>query len=270
MKRRVFFSVLAGGASAAGWVRLVEPTWFEVSRTRVRLPGVKHRRILHISDIHMSDGLNAADLDRGLRAGLACRPDLICFTGDYVTFTHDFDRQGLLRMLRHAAGSAPTYAVLGNHDGGDWLAIYHPSPYTEAMGELMDSAGVEFLHNRSVVNGDLRLAGTADFWSGEFKPHLAFQQEAPSAATIMLCHNPDAKRELVRYPWNLMLSGHTHGGQGRIPGINPWWTPVEDKRFLAGLYQWENRQIFITRGLGSPMHVRAFCRPEVSILEIGA
>jgi predicted MPP superfamily phosphohydrolase len=68
--------------------------------------------------------------------------------------------------------------------------------------------------------------------------------------------------------WDIMLSGHTHGGQARIPGINPSWTPVQDKRFLAGLYSWEGRYLFITRGLGSPRHVRAFCRPEVSILEL--
>ena len=67
-----------------------------------------------------------------------------------------------------------------------------------------------------------------------------------------------------------MLSGHTHGGQARIPGDTPPWLPVEDKRYVAGLYGWRDRQLFITRGLGSPHHMRVLCRPEVSILEIGA
>jgi predicted MPP superfamily phosphohydrolase len=69
--------------------------------------------------------------------------------------------------------------------------------------------------------------------------------------------------------YDLQLSGHTHGGQARIPGVNPGWIPVEDKRFVAGRYQWEGRQLFITRGIGSPKHVRMFCRPEVSILDVG-
>jgi hypothetical protein len=66
-----------------------------------------------------------------------------------------------------------------------------------------------------------------------------------------------------------MLSGHTHGGQARVPVISRLWTPVHDKRYIAGLYTWDRRRLFITRGLGSPKHVRAFCRPEVSILEVG-
>jgi predicted MPP superfamily phosphohydrolase len=84
-----------------------------------------------------------------------------------------------------------------------------------------------------------------------------------------MCHNPDGKDLLSNDRWDLMLSGHTHGGQARIPGLDPPWTPVLDKRFVAGLYQWEGRRLFITRGLGSPNRIRAFCRPEASILHIG-
>ena len=107
------------------------------------------------------------------------------------------------------------------------------------------------------------------YWSKEFDPARAFAHTDPTAPTLFLCHNPDAKYAVRAHPWNLMLSGHTHGGQARIPGLTPLWTPVWDKRFVAGLYTWDNRQLFITRGLGSPKHVRAFCRPEVSILDLG-
>src|SRR5688500_4584746 len=121
MKRRVFLPLLAAAPAAAGWFRFVEPGWFEITRTRVRLSGVRARRILHISDIHMSDGMTAPELETGLAAGLSHRPDLICLTGDFVSRTHGFDRVGLDRLLRRAADTAPTYAVLGNHDGGRWL-----------------------------------------------------------------------------------------------------------------------------------------------------
>ncbi len=271
MRRRVFLSALAAGAVApAFWFGGVEPKWFDTTRTRVRLPGLRPRRILHISDIHISDGMTAADLETGLQAGLSQRPDLICFTGDFVSTTVGFDRPGLERLLHRAADTAPSFAVLGNHDGGKWLGHRGGSASTQPLSDLIAATGVRLLHNQSAVAGDLTIIGLGDFWSGEFDPRRAFAAARPSAATLVLCHNPDGKRAIAELPWDLMLSGHTHGGQACIPGINPVWTPVRDKRFVAGLYRWKDRQLFITRGLGSPHHVRAFCRPEASILELGA
>jgi uncharacterized protein len=106
-------------------------------------------------------------------------------------------------------------------------------------------------------------------WSGEFDPDSAFQDAEPGKPTIVLCHNPDGKSAMRRVPWDLMLSGHTHGGQVCVPFVHPLWTPVRDKRYIAGLNQWEGRQLYITRGMGSPKHLRAGCRPEISILNLG-
>ena len=279
MNRRAWLCASASGiTAAAAWTRYIEPRYFALTRTQIRLPGVKPRRILHLADIHMSDGMNAPDLEQGLRVGLAQKPDLICLTGDFVSTTSGFDRHGLSRFLRTAVASAPVLAVLGNHDGGAWLAHYGGSRSTQPIRDLISESGVRLLHNESLVLGDLTLVGVGDYWSGEFEPDRAFAgaftfagvfKGAPrSAATLLLCHNPDAKRAVRHLPWDLMLSGHTHGGQVRVPGITPRWAPVADKRFIAGLYGWENKQLFITCGLGSPKHVRAFCRPEISLLEI--
>jgi predicted MPP superfamily phosphohydrolase len=262
MNRRVFLSAFFP-TMAAAYERFheLEPTWFELTRTRISLPGVRPTRVLHISDIHISDGMTAPELAVGFEAGLAQRPDLICLTGDFVSVTTGFDRPGLERLLRRAAATAPTYAVLGNHDSSGHS--------TQVMRDLVASTGVHLLHNRSAAEHGLVLVGVGDYWSKEFEPRRAFAGVDPAAPTLLLCHNPDAKYAVRAHSWNLMLSGHTHGGQARIPGLNPLWTPVWDKRFVAGLYTWNNRHLFITRGLGSPKHVRAFCRPEVSILELG-
>jgi len=106
----------------------------------------------------------------------------------------------------------------------------------------------------------------ADLWSGEFRPEQAFFPDR--GPNILLCHNPDGKDRLRGYPWDLMLSGHTHGGQVRLGLVPAVWAPVRDRRYLAGLHEWEGRQLFITRGAGSPKHLRFGCRPEVSVLEI--
>lgn len=268
MCRRTFLSLAAPAIALPAWFRFGEPRWFDASRTTVHLPIAKPVNLLHVSDLHTSDGMTAEDLEAGLQLGLRQRPDLICFTGDFVTNTHGFDKPGLLRLLRRAADTAPTFAVLGNHDGGAWLARRGGNASHQPIADLVQSAGVRLLHNESATIGELTFAGVGDLWSRQIIPHRAFRATPPSQTTILLSHNPDAKDLLLPYPWHLMLSGHTHGGQARIPGATPPWAPVVDKRFLSGLYRWHNRQLFITRGLGSPKHVRAFCRPEVSLLEL--
>ncbi|MBL8229854.1 MAG: phosphodiesterase YaeI [Bryobacterales bacterium] len=270
MTRRLLVSSLGAAGLGGAWVRYLEPHWFELTHTQVRLAGVRHTRILHIADIHTSDGMAAEDLERGLKMGLAQRPDVICLTGDFVSSTTGFDEPGLRRMLRRIADTAPAFAVLGNHDGGRWLARFGGEPSIHKLSDLVQSAGVHLLHNRSARFGSMRLVGLADLWAGGFDPHAAFAGVDPAERAIVLCHNPDGKDRLRAMPWTLMLSGHTHGGQARVPGIRPDWAPVSDKRFVSGLHAWDERQLFITRGLGSPKHVRALCRPEVSILEIAS
>jgi len=267
--RRNLLTTLAPASFAPLWFGFKEPHWFDVTHTPVRIPRIRPRRLLHISDIHISDGMTAADLEPGFRAGLATRPDLICLTGDFVSYTSGFDESGLRRLLRLTSDTAPTFAVLGNHDGGAWIARARGDRYTEAMRDLLANAGVRVLHNDSVVENGLTLVGLADYWSGEFDPERAFQNAGPASPAVLLCHNPDGKQHLQKYRWDLMLSGHTHGGQVRIFGLTRTWAPVHDKRFLAGRYDWQGRQLFITRGIGSPHHVRAFCRPEISVLELG-
>jgi predicted MPP superfamily phosphohydrolase len=268
-RRTLLLSLVPATAAAYNRFYNIEPTWFQLTHTRVPFPIPRPKRLLHISDIHMSDGMTAGELSAGLDAGLAQRPDLICFTGDFVTTTEGFDRDGLRLLLRRASAAAPCYAVLGNHDGGRWLGRWHGSPSTQLIADLVRDSGVRLLHNASAVEQGITLAGVGDVWSGEFDPARAFAHADPAAPIITLCHNPDGKAALRRWPWHLMLSGHTHGGQARVPVVSRLWTPVYDKRYIAGLYNWDRRRLFITRGLGSPKHVRAFCRPEVSILELG-
>ena len=268
MRRRAFLSLLSAGSAAPAWFRYGEPHWFEVTRTRVEM-AVRARRILHVSDLHVSDGMTAEELEEGLKAGLAMRPDLICLTGDFVSDTSGFDEAGLVRMLRRASATAPCYAVLGNHDGGAWLARHGGSGSTARIGDIVARSGVALLRNEAVVEGGLNIVGLEDLWGGAFDAERAFGGLSGGESTVVLCHNPDGKERMRHLPWQLMLSGHTHGGQGQIPGLKPLWAPVRDKRFISGLHPWAGRKLFITRGLGSPKHVRAFCRPELSLLEVG-
>ncbi len=93
---------------------------------------------------------------------------------------------------------------------------------------------------------------------------LAFTDVAADAPAILLAHNPDTKDVLADRPWDLMLSGHTHGGQVVLPFVGERFVPVRDKRFIAGLKEWNGRQVYVTRGVGNVAGVRINCRPEVT------
>ncbi|MDX1984405.1 MAG: phosphodiesterase YaeI [Bryobacteraceae bacterium] len=274
-RRSLFTSLLSAGASAAAYAKYVEPTWFEVTRTRVPFPMPRGRtmRVLHLSDFHASDGLPVETIEIAVAAGLEQKPDLICLTGDYVSNTVGFDETGLRRMLGRLAAAAPCYAVMGNHDGGEWLQNHGGDGTSGFIRRIVAGSGVDVLHNRSAVvdvrGQRVQLAGVGDRWSDELDAGAAFAGQDPALPTIVLCHNPDGKEEFARQRWQLMLSGHTHGGQVVAPLVTPLWAPVKDKRFISGLYDWNGRKLFITRGVGSPKRLRFSCRPEVSLLLLG-
>src|SRR5262249_37650628 len=101
---------------------------------------------------------------------------------------------------------------------------------------------------------------------GEIDASCAFAGVTESDNVILLSHNPDSKDALDSFPWELMLSGHTHGGQVVFPLLGPVFAPVADKRYVEGLKPWQDRQLHVTRGIGSIRGIRFLCRPEVSML----
>lgn len=264
--RRVFFGL---AAAPVGWSLGIEPYLFEVTETRVDGPGLPKLRILHLTDLHVSDGMTARELEYALDLGLERKPDIVCFTGDYVSSTSGYDAGGLARLLKKSLRAAPTYTVMGNHDGGFWLGGRGGESSSDLVRTQIERTGVEMLHNRSVQVGGLSLIGVGDLASRELRPREAFEEVPEEGPRVVLCHTPDGKDSLRDYRWDLMLSGHTHGGQVCWWPIGDRFAPVFDRRFISGLYDWEGRNLYVSRGTGSPKHVRAGCRPEVAMLELG-
>jgi len=204
---------------------------------------------------------------------LSVRPDLICLTGDYISHRDVPDAPEYARTLRPLAEAAPTFAVLGNHDGGGWSANARGFRDHRYVERVLALAGIELLQNRPVrieVRGQpLTLVGVGDVWAGDLEPETAFAGVRGDAApSVLLSHNPDTKDQLADYPWHLMLSGHTHGGQVIVPLYGPPIVPVQDRRYVAGLKPWGARQIHVTRGVGNLLGVRFACRPEVAVLDL--
>ena len=271
ISRRQWVFGTAAGLSLAYPVAC-EPFWLEVTHTPIRC-GVKLSqpvRLLHLADLHASFAVPMFEIDHAIELGLEQKPDLICVTGDFISNKNGFIPEHCVQALRRLSAAAPTFAVLGNHDGGQW-AVHHRGFKDHRLVEHMLSAsGITLLHNKSLVvevhQTELQLVGVGDLWSNEIDTTAAFTSVRRELPTVLLSHNPDSKDVLYPYPWHLMLSGHTHGGQVLVPFKDPCFAPVVDKRYVAGLGQWRDRQIYVTRGVGNLGGVRFLCRPEVSML----
>jgi predicted MPP superfamily phosphohydrolase len=253
-------------------MRWLEPRWLRSAEHEVKLGAHPEPpiRLLQLSDFHASECVSLEFIQGAVERGLELKPDLICLTGDFITWRYDrFDRYA--EVLKPLAGIAPTFATLGNHDGGRWVgeAGYRD---TGLVRDLLERARIELLHNRSTrlsVRGrNLNLVGVGDLWAGEIDGAAAFADLTKDAPTILLSHNPDSKEILGAHPWNLMLSGHTHGGQCDLVFFGTPFAPVRDKRYVRGLNRWKDRWIHTSKGVGNLHGIRLNCRPEVSLLTL--
>jgi len=259
-------------AAVPAYTRFLEPEWLKFHQVECKLfadPQAEPVRLLHLSDLHASPLVPKRLIESAIDAGLSAKPDIVCVTGDFVTRREEFDAAWLQQQLSRIAGAAPAFATLGNHDGGEWAGHYGGFRSTNTIRTLVRSSGIRLLHNENcevqVKGRTFDLVGLGDLWSGEMLPVKAFPALS-SKRVVLLSHNPDTKDLLQDYRWDLMLSGHTHGGQLVLPYIGTPFAPVQDHRYVEGLKGWNNRLIHVTTGVGSMYGLRFNCRPEVSFL----
>lgn len=276
-RRKFLLGGLALGLAGFTYARFFEPRWLEVCAVDVPLLRARLSRplrILHLSDFHMSRAVSPAFIERAIRRGIDCRPDLVCVTGDFVTVGERHDLARYAETLRLLPRAAPSLAVLGNHDAGAWSARYGGYATDEKIGGMLRDAGFQVLINETrpleLAGQRIVVTGLADFRSGWFNPYAAFKgtKGADVPLRLALCHNPDAKKAMKAYPWDLMLAGHTHGGQIVLPLLGAPIASVRDRHYVAGLRRWDDRWIYTTRGVGSLYGVRLNCRPELTVLTV--
>jgi uncharacterized protein len=272
-RRRFLGGVSLFTAAGFGYAHFIEARWLHVNHVRVPLwNGARAPlKLLHLSDLHASPMVSLDFIAEAVEAALKFAPDLICLTGDFVTGTFD-EPVRYAQILRRLSEAAPCFAVPGNHDGGYWASEHGGYRDLTWMKSLLIESGVPLLENANTKfhgrDSELNIVGTADLWSQHFDPVQAFNGTVANAPTVVLTHNPDAKTKLAQHPWSLMLSGHTHGGQLRVPLVGAPFAPVIDKRFVSGLHHWNERWLHITRGVGNVWGVRINCPPEISCLTV--
>lgn len=226
------------------------------------LPGAGPLRIALITDLHNAPN----QMEAIVEALQQERPDLIIFGGDLVMADKRFRRtKWAINGFRKLAAIAPTYAVLGNHD-------YEKQ---EQVERVLTTAGVPLLRNKTVdwhtPSGHLlKITGLGDWNEGDEAPALCLKAAGEEAAPVLLVsHDPESRWLLRQYDWDLMLSGHTHGGQIGIPFTGKYLSFRSS--MPAGIFDFEGkRRVFVSRGVGSILNMRFFCSPEINIISIGA
>lgn len=221
-------------------------------------------RVGQLSDLHCDNAHAVERAERAVRMLLAQKPDVVFLTGDYITY-------------RPARWAAPTVeavrpltqvplgccAVLGNHDwwcGGGLL-----------LARKLRQAGITVLRNQSVP-----LPGGEGVWVVGLDDRCVNKQDAETALAgvpadackLLLIHEPDYADESPS-GFALQLSGHSHAGQIRLPGLPPLHCPRYGQRYPEGLQQGPHHPVYTTRGVGMVgPQIRLFCPPEVTLLRV--
>jgi predicted MPP superfamily phosphohydrolase len=277
LSRRRFLAATAGLAAAAalGDGFLVEPAAIRVTRHDVPLPDLPPAldgvRLACLADVHLSGGIHAPA--RAALARLAAlRPEIVVLAGDICN--HEDDLPHLVAWARAARGTVATVATFGNWE--------HAAGITRAQAEAAYArAGVELLVNaaRRIAIGGATLAvvGLDDPVLGRPDPERALQDVRAGDIPILALHAPGYV-DTLRLPGapapapapRVILAGHTHGGQIRLPFWTPY-VPAGSGRFVAGWYRDTPAPLYVTRGIGTVLvPARLFCPPELPVFTLRA
>ncbi|MGD2068244.1 MAG: metallophosphoesterase [Gemmatimonadota bacterium] len=265
MDRRVFLraAALAGGAAAGAvaYGGLVEPRRLEVTRHRVAGEGVSDPlTLVQLSDLHL--GRLGAVHEKLTRAVVDADPDLVLLTGDTVEEPRGLG--ALDELLGALPGSVPLLAVLGNWE-------YWGGVEPEALASVLRRRGGRLLVNQtaalSVKGRELVITGLDDLVAGRPDPSGSPHEPVPGKVRVLLAHCPAQRDLLEAAPFDLMLSGHTHGGQVDIAGIRV--TPPGSGRYVEGWYREGGPPLYVSRGVGTSfVPLRIGARPEVAVFQV--
>ena len=255
---------------------LIEPNRPQLVRKELALPrwpeALDNYKIALLSDFHYDPVFSVHPLRAAIPVVNALRPDLIALTGDFVSEPNfggsrrraAYAAEPCARLLRQMRAPHGLWAVMGNHD-----AFTDPDLVTS----ILRSTGIRVLSNQSVpiehAGGRFWLSGVDDVMNGDSDLAAALANVARAEPTVLLAHEPDYADYVSRHPVDLQLSGHSHGGQVRLPFLPPFYEPPLARKYIAGLYQVGPLTLYTNRGLGTiGLPIRFDCPPEITLITL--
>jgi hypothetical protein len=254
----------AGGIGSYEYGVHLEAQWLAVEQVPVPLKNLNSAleglKIVQLSDLHLHPYTQIEFIQKAVQTANLLQPDLVVLTGDYVLASAEsiFELAPALATLNARYG---VFTILGNHDLWTNAGVVRTG---------LEASGLPVLHNEGVTldigGAQLYLAGVDDGWSGRPDLNAALDNRPTDVPTILLAHEPDlANTFSLDGRVSLQLSGHSHGGQVRIPGLGAPILPYLGQKYDQGLQRANDMWVYTNRGIGviGPP-VRFNCRPEVT------
>ncbi len=275
--RRKFFRLAAAagvGAVVADTV-LIEPNRPRIVRKEIRLRRwplqMDGFTVALLSDFHYDPYFSVHPLRAAIGMVNALHPDIIVLTGDFVSVPDFGDPENgaesaepCAEILSKMQAPHGLWAVMGNHD------VFTNSDRVTAA---LRAVGIKVLANQSIPieknGGRFWLSGIDDVLGGGADLETSLRTIPSGEATVLLAHEPDFADRASRYSVDLQLSGHSHGGQVRLPFIRPLYLPDLARKYIWGLYTIGPLTLYTNPGLGTvEVPMRLNCPPEITLLTL--
>ncbi|WP_082062995.1 metallophosphoesterase [Paenibacillus sp. IHBB 10380] len=269
--RRGALAVIGAGLFTGGYSWLWEPRHLSIERVQLtftKLPAAfDGLKVVQFSDLHLGHHSHENDFSELMDAIMSQSPDLICLTGDIVD-SHAEQMTSFVPYLASLKAPLGKFVVLGNHD--------YRGQYDE-VGRMLTEAGFILLRNsHRLLKKDgkaIAVVGLDDLLQGTPDPDQALKGVPDGTFSLLLMHEPDYADTAVLYPFDIQLSGHSHGGQVRFPLIGAITTPAGSKRYIQGLYDFQpsGMLLYVNRGFGTTqLPIRLLCKPELTVFTLNS
>ncbi|WP_173916634.1 metallophosphoesterase [Halobacillus sp. Marseille-Q1614] len=273
LKKMLYSGLGLLGLSGGGYyyARYIEPDMLRKQSYILKHPKIPSSfdqlKIVQFSDLHLGFNYSLEQFRELARKIQAESPDLILFTGDLVDEPQTYHFSGELpAILNELSAPLGKYWIYGNHDHGGYG--------TETLQAVMTDGGFTVLKNDVKAiekNGEqFVLAGLDDIMLGSPDINGTLGNIDVNQFTLLLVHEPDIADVIKKYPVDVQLSGHSHGGQVRLPLIGSMITPPYGEKYVDGKHAISDQlTLYISRGIGTTrMPYRFLCQPEFSVFTL--
>lgn len=223
-------------------------------------------KIIHFSDVHYGSTVNAKYLKEIVELINKQDPDIVIFTGDFLDKRFnltDKEIESAKNELNKIESTLGNFAVSGNHD------MVYPEDFKTIFSEnftLLENEEKLLYYKESTP---ISLVGFTD--ALETKVNYEILEKENTYFRFILAHEPDEYDKIKNYDFDILLSGHSHNGQVRLPFIGAIYTPTGSKKYYENYYKLDNREIFISNGIGtSGIDVRFLSTPSINLYRIYA
>lgn len=278
--KRAAGSILTLSAATAGgyyYAKEIEPRLLELNKIKIQHPdipvGFDQFKMVQFSDTHLGFHYKLNQLTKIVNRINKLDPDVVFFTGDLMDEPNKYQNsEEIIPILSNIRSKFGKFSIYGNHDHGGYG--------TDLYRDIMSNSGFTLLQNdhqqiQLLDGSSIHIVGLDDAMLGKPDIETAVSGIPKESYKILLAHEPDLATSAVQYGIQLQLSGHSHGGQVKIPFFGPLITPPFSELYYEGFYELEHLNndltLYVNRGIGTTrLPFRFLSKPELTLLTLSS